>query len=326
MDLHFDNLMDEIMKSPKDSKPYLKMGQHLLFEGCFSESLGFLKKAKKMGDESFELNFLLGKAYLFLSCSEKSLNHFKKALYQRPNHRETQYIIDTLVEERHFTVQSLSPSVVKEIFDGYAAQFESHLLKKLNYETPKKLVKYLLGQIELDEIPLSILDLGCGTGLFAQELKQRLTNSQMVGVDFSSKMLKEAAKKDLYQKLCEEDLFSYLDREKEKNTTYDLVAACDTVPYFGDLEKFFEKCSQVVRTRGTFLFSFEAIEDPKRDWRFSSNGRFKHSLEYVMSLAKKNDFRGEVKLETLREEKGERVQGFFFWGRSIKIEKTDKSF
>ena len=45
-----------------------------------------------------------------------------------------------------------------------------------------------------------------------------------------------------------------------------------------------------------------------------------------MSLAKKNDFRGEVKLETLREEKGERVQGFFFWGRSIKIGKKVKSF
>ena len=323
---HFDYLMDEIIKCPKNSKPYLKMGQHLLFEGYFSESLGFLKKAKKMGGESFELDFLLGKAYLFLSCSEKSLNYFKKALYKNPNHRETQYIIDTLVEERHFTVQSLSPSVVKELFDGYAAQFESHLIKKLNYETPKKLVKYLLSQMEQEEAPLSILDLGCGTGLFAQELKEMLTNSKIVGVDFSSKMLKEAVKKDLYQKLYEEDLFSYLDREKEKNTTYDLVAACDTVPYFGDLEKFFEKCSQVVGSRGAILFSFEALEDPKKDWRFFSNGRFKHGLEYVMSLAKKNDFRGEFKLETLREEKGERVQGFFFLGRSIKIEKTDKSF
>ena len=44
-----------------------------------------------------------------------------------------------------------------------------------------------------------------------------------------------------------------------------------------------------------------------------------------MSLAKKNDFRGEVKLETLREEKGERVRGCFFLGRSIKMNEMAKS-
>ena len=80
MGLCFDSIMDEIAKRPKDPKLYLKMGKHLLFCGHFSESLGFSKKAGKLGDESFDLDFILGKVYLLLSCSEKSIYHFKKAL------------------------------------------------------------------------------------------------------------------------------------------------------------------------------------------------------------------------------------------------------
>jgi len=323
--LCFDSIMDEIAKRPKDSKLYLKMGKHLLFRGHFSESLGFLKKAGKLGDESFDLDFILGKVYLFLSCSEKSIYHFKKALDKIPNHKEVQYIIDTLIEERHFKIESLSVSTVKELFDSYADHFENHLLNKLHYKTPKKLVKFFLEKVEKKEGPLSVLDLGCGTGLFASELERELKNCLLVGVDLSIKMLKEAEKKDLYLKLYEDDLFNYLEKEEKQNTIFDLVVACDTVPYLGNLEGFFKKSCGVIGSESLLLFSFEVLEGLEKDWLFSSNGRFKHSFDYVLSLAKKNNLRGELRFETLREEKGERVKGCFFLGRSIKMNEMAKS-
>ena len=333
MDPHFDYLMDEILQNPKCCRHFLNMGQFLLSEGHFLESLGFLNKARKLGDDSFRLYFLLGKVYLFLSCSEKSLSHFKKALEKKPSHEETKYIINALDGERHVSARSLKTSVVKGLFDDYADKFENHLINKLNYKTPKKLVKFFLAQTEKKmalkiwekETPL-VLDLGCGTGLFARELKQKLNNSQIVGVDLSSQMLKQAIKKDVYFELYQEDLLKFLAQEKKKNNSYNLIAACDTIPYLGDLEEFFEKSCLILKPEGFLLFSFEALKDDRGEWFSFFNGRFKHGLSYVMSLAKKNNLRGEVKLETLREEKGERVKGCFFWGRSIKIKKTDNFF
>lgn len=324
MEHNFDQLMDEILKNPKDSRNYLKVGRYLLIKGHFSESLGFLKKAEKLGDKSFDLDFYFGKVYLFLSCSEKSLCHFKKALKKKPDHKEAQYIIETLVEEKHDLTESLDASIVKALFDDYAIHFEGHLLNKLHYETPKKLVKYLLSKTKEEMIlsektPLSVLDLGCGTGLFAQELKKILKSCILTGVDLSWRMLKEAEKKDIYFRLCENDLFNYIEEEKRKKSIYDLVVACDTVPYIGNLEDLFNKTSQVLAPGGFFLFSFEALDESEKGWLFSCNGRFKHCLKYVKTLAYQNNFRGEIKLETLREERGERVKGCFFLGRSIKI-------
>ena len=316
---HFDNLLDEIVNRPNDSKLYLKMGEHLFYCGHFSESLGFLKKAGSLGEESFDLDFTIGKVYLFLSCSERSIYHLKKAFDKKPHHREVKYILDTLYKERHFKTESLSKSVVKDLFDDYADHFEKHLLKKLHYETPKKLVNYFLDKVELKEATLSVLDLGCGTGLFAKELERELKNCLFVGVDLSLNMLRQAEKKDLYFKLHEDDLFSFFEKEKTQNTFYDLVVACDTVPYLGNLEDFFKKSCEVMGAAGTLLFSFEVLEEVNRDWTFSSCGRFKHCFNYVLSLAKKNNLRGELSFETLRKEKGERVRGCFFLGRSIKM-------
>ena len=184
-----------------------------------------LNKAKKLGNDSFRLYFLLGKVYLFLSCSEKSLSHFKKALEKKPSHEETKYIINALDGERHVSARSLKASVVKSLFDDYAEKFENHLINRLNYETPKKLVKFFLAKTEKkmelkiwEKEPPFVLDLGCGTGLFARELKQKLNKSQIVGVDLSSQMLKQAIKKDVYFELYQEDLLKFLAQEKKKNS------------------------------------------------------------------------------------------------------------
>ena len=100
---------------------------------------------------------------------------------------------------------------------------------------------------------------------------------------------------------------------------YDLIVCCDTVPYLGSLDKLFELVGHSLKKGGAFLFSFEALEKPKRDWELSFNGRFKHSLSYVKKLGENNRLNVGMRRETLREEKGERVNGCFFLGSSIKI-------
>ena len=54
----------------------------------------------------------------------------------------------------------------------------------------------------------SIVDLGCGTGLFGMEIKQFCNHLE--GIDLSEKMLYQAMKKDIYNKLIKEDILNYL--------------------------------------------------------------------------------------------------------------------
>jgi len=331
VDPHFDLFIEEILKLPKSSGPYVKAGRFLLSKGYFDESLGFLKKALILGEDSFDVHFLLGKVYTFLSCSQKSLQHLKEAQKKRPTHKETQYLLGILSEEERLKANSLDSVIIKRLFDDYASQFENHLVKELSYETPKKLSDYFFSCRKSSPVmPVDgrfrVLDLGCGTGLFGKEFLKAQRGSSLIGVDLSLEMLKQAMKKNIYSRLYEGDLLECLKQENKKNTRYDLIASCDTVPYLGSLEELFVKSCQLLKKGGAFLFSFEVLDDSEKQWELSPNGRFKHKLGYVEDLARLNSLVFKVKRETLRQEKGERVNGCFFWGSSIKIGRADKGF
>ena len=56
---------------------------------------------------------------------------------------------------------------VKKYYDDWSENYDE-TLKKWNYKAPKKVISYLK---KFDEIkPKKILDIACGTGLFAEEI------------------------------------------------------------------------------------------------------------------------------------------------------------
>lgn len=83
---------------------------------------------------------------------------------------------------------------------------------------------------------LRILDAGCGTGLCAPFLKKYASWHGLEGVDLSSGMLAEAARKKLYARLYCQELCAFLSGHKKR---YDLIAAADVLTYFGDLDSVF---------------------------------------------------------------------------------------
>lgn len=69
-----------------------------------------------------------------------------------------------------------------------------------------------------EEGNISILDLGCGTGLVGQELRNPV---YLVGVDVSLKMIKQnLAKKSNYDELICSEIIKYLENEKR---IFDLI-------------------------------------------------------------------------------------------------------
>lgn len=64
--------------------------------------------------------------------------------------------------------ESVESDYIRRLFDDFADHFEATLVDRLSYATPTLLTQFLR-QHAADE-GASVLDLGCGTGLMAQQL------------------------------------------------------------------------------------------------------------------------------------------------------------
>ena len=170
---------------------------------------------------------------------------------------------------------------------------------------PEKLAA-LVREASPGERLYDIVDAGCGTGLcgpLVRSLARRLT-----GIDLSSKMLDQAAKRGLYDVLVCEELIAALDRFPGE---FDLAVAADVLIYFGDLGPLFAAVAAAVRPGGLFAFSVETLADPGA-YRLLPSGRFAHTPSYVRS----NMGREFVELArtetTIRQDASQRVPGDLF--------------
>ena len=171
-------------------------------------------------------------------------------------------------------------SYVRQLFDGYAAQFDAHLTQVLRYDVPRRIAARLAARAAPDGRRLRhALDLGCGTGLSGvalQPLCQRID-----GVDLSRAMLARAAATGVYTQLDEVDLVEHLQRSAHR---HDLVVAADVFVYLGDLAPAFAGVSRVLEPGGWFAFSVERADDTA-DHVLRGSLRYAHGERYLRSLA-----------------------------------------
>lgn len=199
---------------------------------------------------------------------------------------------------------------LRAVFDGYAPQFDDHLLT-LGYRVPGLIRAAILRHAEAGEGCGPLLDLGCGTGLLAVVLCD-LPLRALVGVDLSPAMLREAQGKSLYAELHEADLLTFLAGEQRR---FPLAAAADVLCYFGALEAVFAAVHERLGEGGLFLFSYE--ESPAGEseaeapaWSLGPQARYAHLPGYVAGAAREAGFEIlEDVRQMLRYENGQPVCG-----------------
>ena len=97
-----------------------------------------------------------------------------------------------------------------------------------------------------------VLDVGCGTGIFAQELLQKGAN--VTGMDVSENMLKIAAETlGPKVKLFQADLAEPLDFLEDES--FDIVVASLSMHYIKHWDPVFEEFYRVLRPEGVLVFS-----------------------------------------------------------------------
>lgn len=167
------------------------------------------------------------------------------------------------------------PGYVRHLFDQFSADYDNRMLGQLDYAAPR-ILKDLADLVMPGRNALTVLDLGCGTGLAGMMFKSLAV--RLDGIDLSPSMIEKARARRIYDSLAVADIESGI------SACYDLILAADTLVYMGDLRPVFDAVAAHLSADGFFLFTTEAKESP--GFELGPKRRWRHSEAYVREAAK----------------------------------------
>lgn len=212
-------------------------------------------------------------AYAKLNDHSNALAGYRRVISLNPKIPEVLHLINAL---SGIATKKPPLGYVENLFDNYAATFERTLVDELGYQIPS-LVGSIIRQDYVVNNTISVLDLGCGTGLMGEAISD--LDALIVGVDLSQKMLKEASTAKRYQKLFHCDIQKYLSSQV---LDFDYFIANDVFIYVGDLEDIFSLVKKRNKRGGRFIFTVE-LNDTDR-FILEQSGRYSHSRSYLQKI------------------------------------------
>lgn len=202
---------------------------------------------------------------------------------------------------------------VEALFDDYADRFDAALVERLDYTVPAKLARLIAGHD--DRRFDTAVDLGCGTGLFGAEIRDRV--NRLEGFDLSVNMLAKAEEKGLYDLLAKADLSldaagAGLVGDDLVERRADLVSAADVLMYLGDLANAFSLAAHLARPGALFAFSVEDAGEGD-GYLLAPSLRYAHTERHVRQRLAENGFDVlTLTRTTIRMDGGKPVSGILF--------------
>ncbi len=270
------------LTNPDAAPAALALGEALLANAHLPTAIGEFQRALRLDPHLDEARAKLGAAWLEAGEPEKALDAWRPIA-----HSTVPALAAGIAEaERMLAAPRSDPRYVRHLFDQFSQDYDARMLGQLDYAAPSILRR--LGElIGVDaRAPLTILDLGCGTGLAGQALRDWA--SRLEGVDLSPAMIEKARARGIYDSLRVADLCEWL---AVGDGAYDLVVAADTLVYLGDLAGAFAGAARRLAVDGYFLFTVEKKEGegfelgPKRRWRHSDTYLRNEARRAGLSLA-----------------------------------------
>jgi predicted TPR repeat methyltransferase len=246
-----------------------------------------------------------GNTFVAMRRLEEAVASFDKALALKPDLEIAQNNrMLALLELKK--VSRIPAHAVRALFDDYSSYYDAAMLEALSYKGPQHL-RALLERVRPSvAAPLSILDLGCGTGLSGEAFKELAEGGRLDGVDLSAKMIDEARKRGIYTDFIVDDFESALAGSER---TYDLTVGADALIYSGDLGPTLNGVLRLLKPGGLFLFTLEKLNSG--DWEQTSANRFRHGEAYIRDAAARAGYELADLVEcALRSESREPVTGF----------------
>jgi predicted TPR repeat methyltransferase len=279
----------------------LALGEALRASGHLPTAVGEFQRALRLDPHLDSARVALGAAWLDAGEAEKALESWRPIEDAAFLSKLQSMIAEA---ERLLSEPRSDPRYVRHLFDQFSTDYDTRMLAQLAYRAPIILRQFgqFLGLGGARRY--SILDLGCGTGLMGEAVRDWAR--RLDGVDLSPRMVEKARAKGIYDDLSVAEICSWLEKP---GRTYDLILAADTIVYLGDLAIPFSAVDKRLEQTGSFLFTAEKKEGdgfelgPKRRWR--------HTENYLRSEAQRAGLRvGGLMPCVPRTEAGEPVPGW----------------
>ena len=154
----------------------------------------------------------------------------------------------------------------------------------LSYAAPRLIKEAAFSRIGA-AASLDVLDLGCGTGLAGREIKPRAR--RMTGVALSPEMIEHARHAGLYDAREVAEITSWLtDRRNVAHSDadlFDVIVACDSLIYFGDLTQVVAPAADLLRPGRWMVFTVE--RGGAEAVRLTDSRRYAHSAVHIHDVA-----------------------------------------
>lgn len=269
---------------------------------------GYFKAAKRMCRQAITYHtdnakfyFQLGYVYAQEKNKKKAIKYYEKAL-ELEDSDKTKYFLNL---EQGNDIETPPKEYITGLFDYYAPTYEMELIESLAYCAPTSMVKLISDKFPDKKDLSSVLDLGCGTGLWGKSLSDKFKIIEFQGVDLSKEMLSKAKEKNIYTDLVQEDIVNFLSKT-DKN--YEIIGAIDVFVYIGNLQKVMQLAYEHLKPNGCFCFTTEHHNG--EDYILTSTGRYKHTVDYINKLSAMIGFTiVAIQNASVRQERGVPVSG-----------------
>lgn len=278
---------------PDSSDGLFGLAATLRVNELYEEAVSFYERGFEIEPERFGAYWELAYAREMAGDKLGAEADYRECLKHYPNHGMAKHLLSAMLEQ---TTERAPNEYVRELFDDYAETFERDLIEDLDYVVPELIRQELELVIksvrEQNRSPFSkALDLGCGTGLVSDAVKDLV--NRIDGVDLSEKMVSLAHKHKRYNKVFLQEITSFLFDKSKGYPRYDLILSGDALVYFGDLESIFKGVKHRLSEGGFFCFTLENLKEGS--FKIRPTGRYAHSESYINMLSLDHGFSGIVK-------------------------------
>lgn len=272
--MHYDVLLQ---RDPNNIEYHYNSGVAQMALGHLPEATTHFQTILSRAENHFAALNNLAAIQIRLGHRADAIALLQRAIRANPCDTASQFMLHALTgDEKH--PQPCS-DYVSNLFNNYALYYDQHMQGSLKYNLPHSIMRALhkLGYIAFKYT----IDLGCGTGLSGVVLRE--SSEHLTGVDIAAKMIAQANKKDIYDKLIEAELLTFLQQDKQY---YNLMVAADVLPYSGDLATLFCAIQERLSPQGLFVFSTEISTDDA--WVLQDTARFCHHPDYIKALCEQH--------------------------------------
>jgi predicted TPR repeat methyltransferase len=200
---------------------------------------------------------------------------FEQYLTLRPDSAEIRHLLSALRDQP--PPQRAPDDCIQQLYSRFSGFYEHNMCEQLLYQAPERL-KETLDLVLGPTGALDVLELGCGTGLAAKYL--RPLARFLTGIDLSPEMVEKASATQLYDVLAVAEITDHLARQ---TLALDLIVACDTLIYFGDLAQITQPAVRLLRPGGYLVFTVEKGE--QAPFKLMDSGRYSHTEQHIRAVA-----------------------------------------